>query len=202
MGTTNLLENGEVVLAVQRGLLHGGRDLQTLPRLLCRLLEGDLWRERVIPQSGQRQDYGEKEFDRFVSEPLPEGLGSDVDTLRRLCNAAGPPEGTQALDLIDAKSQRPRGRPGTNGNIVTILEGRPEGNTRQKALRRLRKDRPDLHDRVLAGELSPNAAMREAGFRRRVLSMPLEPQALAKTLRRHLDAEQLAELVIALQNHA
>ena len=35
------------------------------------------------------------------------------------------------------------------------------------ALRRLRKDRPDIHARVLAGELSPHAGMIEAGFRKR-----------------------------------
>ena len=34
-------------------------------------------------------------------------------------------------------------------------------------MRRLRKDRPDVHQRVLAGEMSANAAMVEAGFRKR-----------------------------------
>lgn len=34
---------------------------------------------------------------------------------------------------------------------------------------RLRKDRPDIHARVLAGEISPHAAMVEAGFRKRVV---------------------------------
>ncbi len=48
---------------------------------------------------------------------------------------------------------------------------RPEGNTAAKALRRLRKERPDLHARVLAEELSPHAAMHEAGFRRRTLTV-------------------------------
>jgi hypothetical protein len=44
---------------------------------------------------------------------------------------------------------------------------RPSGNFRAAFLRRLRKDRPDLHARVLNGALSPYAAMVEAGFRRR-----------------------------------
>ncbi len=46
------------------------------------------------------------------------------------------------------------------------------GNGRAYALRRLRdpiKGRPDIHARVLAGELSPHAGMLEAGFRRRSL---------------------------------
>lgn len=52
---------------------------------------------------------------------------------------------------------------------------------------KLRKDRPDLHAQVLAGELSPHAAMVEAGFRKRTITVPLEPGAAA-TLRRHCSA--------------
>lgn len=41
------------------------------------------------------------------------------------------------------------------------------GNDRSYAHARLRRDRPDLHARVLSGELSPHAAMIEAGFRKK-----------------------------------
>ena len=44
---------------------------------------------------------------------------------------------------------------------------RPSGNSRAAFLRRLRKGRPDIHARVLAGELSPHAGMIEAGFRKK-----------------------------------
>jgi hypothetical protein len=44
---------------------------------------------------------------------------------------------------------------------------RPSGNSRAAFLRRLRKGRPDIHARVLAGELSPHAGMTEAGFRKK-----------------------------------
>ena len=44
---------------------------------------------------------------------------------------------------------------------------RPSGNSRAAFLRRLRKARPDIHARVLAGELSPHAGMIEAGFRKK-----------------------------------
>jgi hypothetical protein len=43
----------------------------------------------------------------------------------------------------------------------------PTGNSAAAAMRRLRKDRPDIHARVLAGEMSANAGMVEAGFRQR-----------------------------------
>jgi hypothetical protein len=70
-----------------------------------------------------------------------------------------------ATDLIDEAVRNPVGtNQHVGGNNVTRL-GRPEGNSRDKALRRLRDRRPDLHARVLGGELSAHRAMIEAGFR-------------------------------------
>jgi hypothetical protein len=46
---------------------------------------------------------------------------------------------------------------------------RPAGNSAAAAIRRLRKDRSDIHARVLAGELSPHAGMIEAGFRKKLV---------------------------------
>lgn len=46
------------------------------------------------------------------------------------------------------------------------------GNSREGALRRLQKDRPDLHERVIAGELSAHAAAIEAGFRAKTVTIP------------------------------
>jgi hypothetical protein len=54
-------------------------------------------------------------------------------------------------------------------NNETDIHVRPSGISRAAALRRLRKDRPDIHARVLAGELSPHAGMIEAGFRKRTV---------------------------------
>ena len=63
---------------------------------------------------------------------------------------------------------------------MTISAGR--GATYQ--MKRLRRDRPDLFGRVVAGEMSPNAAAIEAGFRRRMISVPDDPELAAQTLRR------------------
>src|SRR5208282_3228545 len=60
----------------------------------------------------------------------------------------------QAIDAEDRANQRP-------GKY-------PTGNSAANAIRRLRKDRPDIHTRVLAGELSAHAGMIEAGFRKKM----------------------------------
>lgn len=70
------------------------------------------------------------------------------------------------------------------------------GTSREAGLRRLRKDRPDLHIEVVAGRLSTHAAMVRAGFRKRKISIPVgAPADTAKALRRNLEPDQIAELV-------
>ena len=73
------------------------------------------------------------------------------------------------LDLIDqAEKEAP---PVFHGNqhqggavdIVNRTTG-PDGNTRQHALRKLRKDRPDLHAQVLAEKLSSRLPCAETGI--------------------------------------
>jgi hypothetical protein len=59
--------------------------------------------------------------------------------------------------------------PVDSANGVINNSGRPTGTSVKAALRRLRdpqKGRPDIHARVLAGELSAHAGMIEAGFRK------------------------------------
>lgn len=49
----------------------------------------------------------------------------------------------------------------------------PAGNSRAFTLSRLKKDAPELFDRVVAGELSANAAAIEAGFRKKQTPMDI-----------------------------
>jgi hypothetical protein len=63
----------------------------------------------------------------------------------------------EALDAIDKVTQREPGRPEKSANSRHLDEtSHRGGTTRDYAPRRLRKDRPDLHAKALAGELSAN----------------------------------------------
>ena len=101
-----------------------------------------------------------------ASGELPEGLGTDIDTIKRLCE-----KDKEALDLIDRATQNPNGRPAHAGTVYNVqgsgnhsvgskidnVQLAPTGNTTAASIRRLRKDRPDLHQSVIAGDLSPHA---------------------------------------------
>jgi hypothetical protein len=75
----------------------------------------------------------------------------------------------QTPDLKPA--HRPKKCDNEKNNVT--LSGR--GNTPAYALARLRRDRPDIHQRVLAGEISPHAGMIAAGFRKKAERKKMTP---------------------------
>ena len=83
------------------------------------------------------------------------------------------PETPSQMKYAPEESWRAFQREWARPAIVHARESRrlsahgPVGNSRAYALRRLRKDRPDIHARVLAGELTPHAGMTEAGLRKK-----------------------------------
>ena len=198
-----LIENDHIIESLQHALRDGTHGLTYVPPLIKRVITEGRWTERTVRVTRERAAF--PTFAQFVRAALPDGLGTDVATLKRVC--AGD---TVALDLIDQaeRAQTPHGgdRRSEAIKIDNInLEKRaaaesevPSGTAAQYALRRLRKDRPDLHAQVLAGTLSGHAAMVAAGFRKRTITVPLEPEALARVLRRHLGDEELATLATLL----
>jgi hypothetical protein len=62
-------------------------------------------------------------------------------------------------------------------------------------VRRLKRDRPDLAEMVLDGELSANAAAIEAGFRIKSITIPIHPERAARSICNHFSPEQLSELI-------
>jgi hypothetical protein len=85
----------------------------------------------------------------FVATAPLEGLGASVQLLNNLCR-----DDAEALDEIDKAIARPVGTNQHSEQEVDNVNGleRPVGNSRDAALRRLRKDRADLLGRVKAGE--------------------------------------------------
>lgn len=193
MPVNKLRENDSYVQGLRIAIREGTFGLSDVPGLIKRVILEDAWQEREIEQTGQVATFSR--FVEFVTAKPLEGLGADLKTIKRLCG-----DDVEAVDLVDRVTQHRPGPHQENGNNVTEL--RPEGNTAAKALRRLRKDRPDLHARVIAGELSPHAAAVEAGFRKRTITITLEPQAAAATLRRHFTPEQVMDLIAALVGEA
>lgn len=190
-----LREADTVVSCLGQAMLDGESGLKNVPGLLLRVINEDLWQERVIAQTGERATF--RRFVDFVATKPLEGLGADLPTLKRLCA-----DNPAALDALDRVTVQSPGRPKTeNRNNVTNYEEPDRGNRADYALRKLRADAPDMHARVLAGELSPHAAMVEAGYRKKNYQIPAEPEAAARALLRKFTADELQQIVEIIADH-
>jgi hypothetical protein len=116
------------------------------------------------------------------TKAVRERMAALRDTVRQLLDAEIEPAPRQGRPKEEEK-----------GSITTFLDD-DRGAT--YALQRLKRDRPDIADKVVRGELSANAAAIEAGFRPRKVSINMEDaHSAARSLLRHMDAETLNELV-------
>ena len=102
----------------------------------------------------------------------------------------------EITNLLDVATQRKAG-----GSILNNVQDdkAPEGNTAAAGLRRLRKDRPDLHQQVLAGEMSTHSAMLQAGYRKPSITLQsTNPQRAAERIHDVLGTEFAMQLKEAL----
>jgi hypothetical protein len=188
----------ETINLLSQALRRGDASLGNVPSLLKKVLKEDMWQHRVVPATGETEDFAT--FKEFVETPPLLGLGATIKLIKRICG-----EDTETLDLIDRVEQRLPGAPKGNKNAsnsetnIDIINNCsneiPDGTSRENALRKLRKDRPDLHKEVIAGEKSPHAAMVEAGFRKKSLTIPIDPEPAARSLVKNFSREQLAVLL-------
>ena len=175
-----------------------GANPASLFELLAHTVETGAW--RVV-------DQGFASFREFVEAPFPPGLGMPADRLTVLLEKFRHPHEdapkkdrqlasrlakmrTEVRRLLD-EPLRP------HGGVRTQVDNRnlPRGGTSAEyTRRRLARDRPDLYERVVAGDISANAAAIEAGFRTRKISVPLDVPRLAEALRKHLTTEELKAL--------
>lgn len=188
-----LRARGGLVDALSSALDSSGHGLSNVPVLLKRLLAEEGWREF---ETVRGEVVRHERFEEFVAAPPLKGLGAEISLIKRI--VADDPE---AVDLLDRVLRGGHGgdRRSKNFKVHNVqLENKKESNggRRDRALRRLRKDAPELHAEVIAGRLSAHAAMVKAGFRTRTISVPVErPDRVAAALRRHMTQEQLEELV-------
>ena len=73
------------------------------------------------------------------------------------------------------------------------------GNQREYILARLERDgQTDLLARIERGDLSAHRAAIEAGYVKPTMTVPADPVAMARALRRRLTPAQITELMAAL----
>lgn len=191
MGDPNVIKD-ELITTLAKLVNSAGWDLQSLPGLVKRVITEEMWPERVVRITHETARF--KSFAEFVTTPPPAGLGTNVETLERLCR-----DDAEALTLLRQVTTRPNYRPakddaGSSDNVTTS----DRGNARAYTLDRLSRERPDLYQQVVDKELTANAAAIEAGWRKRKIQLEPEPQSVISFILRHFTAEERATIVRAL----
>jgi hypothetical protein len=173
--------SGQMVDSLRHSLRDGKHGLSLVPMLIKRVIEGDMWRDFVVERTGERVTY--TRFIDFVTTKPLEGLGADLKLIKRICA-----DHKDVLLLIAIELEGKPGNPtGANqyqsGMRDNIMHSKPQyGTDRSYALRRLHKDRPDLLQKVIAGNLTPHGAMVEAGFRPKTFTITQNVERAAKTI--------------------
>jgi len=164
METVNLSPGDKqgIVQALWTSVNNGGAALELVPKIIKTLLETEAWRDREV----DGRPYHNDSFLQFITTKPLQGCGWPVEKIKALL-AKDPDVEAMFHRATTGKKGRP---PKENGDIVTIKSER--GHSRAYVLDRLKRERPDLFDKVVAGELSANAAAIEAGWRRQ--QTPLE----------------------------
>ena len=195
-----LIRNRNMVDALASAVRGGSESLGQVPGLLCRVLEEEAWRHFTTALG---KDVQHARLADFITTPPLDGLGASVDLVKKIIA-----EDARTLDLLDQALRNPHGGDHRSDNAqINVnnvhVDPRPQGNGRARAIRKLRTeaDRGNvqaaaLHADVLADRISPHAAMIQAGFRPKTISVPVsKPERIAAYLRKHMPREAILRLV-------
>lgn len=172
-------------------------DMAKARQALAEVLKTGAWRSYDSP-TGAKCSYDD--FAAWVAAPVPLGLHTTIDNLWEI--AKGDKGLLDAIDTALAEGKRQGSRRDLVNNINEVTE-RPQGTTKRQALRKLRTEADrgnekaaELHADVLADRITAHAAMVQAGFRPKTISVPIsKPERVAAYLRKHMPREALVRLV-------
>jgi hypothetical protein len=173
----------------------GADVMSALPGLVHQMLDEEAWREFAIP-GGKVVQHGS--FGAFVKADPPNGLGGRRHQLVALCGTDTDLANRVRLLLMqEITAALPADHAGP-GRGKTLRDTKGFEDTADRVVARLRRDDPELAEKVVRGEVTPNAAAREKGWRkpRIILSTP---ERVADSIRKHMPPEarrRLAQLLI------
>ena len=178
--------NDSVVESLRDTMRQGDAGLAMFPGLLRRVLEEGMWRKRKVRRKHDQSVVEFSSFEEFVTTAPLEGLGGTMEIIEKLARMDD-----ETFDLLQSATVRPNRRPTKEESNTNGITSKPiQGNTKAAALRTLKKKAPELHAKVLAGELSAHAAMKRAGFRK-----DPKPLSVVKSVWKRASEEEREEII-------
>lgn len=177
-----LFGNDDLIRSLRSALQDREHALKSTPGLLLRTLETEAWRDFHTPL---KEHVTHDRFEDFVTADPFDGLGITMDLVRAL--AKEEPELQRKLREAVPRAERV-GRPSEKHCDTNI---KPD--TTEHVVARLKRDDPELAERVVSGEITPNAAARIKGWRKPRVVVT-NPESVARKLREHFTPQELDEL--------
>jgi len=184
----NNLKDGAQFVRIAYDALRAGERLDNVPKAIVRIIDKDVWQDRICQVTKQRVQYDS--FVEFVEDDPPEGLGTTLDQLRSILDGH-----EEAKTLIEEASTAEhggdRGNQHTDGKVNNINHGnggreddrsRSTGTSLDYTLSRLKRDHEELYENVCNDEMSAHAAAVEAGFRQERTTILLSVESAANTI--------------------
>jgi hypothetical protein len=138
------------------------------------------------------------QFDHKYEKEGPQHDPSKAEEMTRLRSTV--------KDLLNPEAGPEKGNEYSDDSAVDNINSNDGGTSESYALRRLKRDHPELAEKVVADEMSANAAAIEAGFRDKTATIPIhkggeeQHERAAERLAKHFD--DVETLIRHLQNHA
>jgi hypothetical protein len=194
--SNQMVERGYLTQSLGSASHSGEHGFKAVPGLLKLVLENRAWLNRIIVETGEEFE-GFKSFEEYVKANPPKGLGTSIAVIKRIVGE----ENQELLDAIDIATQRPAGgdkrSEHAKGNIIGLNQSNDiaKRDRSEQIRRRLRKDFPELHKRVLSCEVTETAAAIEAKIYPPRIAVNLrDAESAAKTLLTHASPEFITEL--------
>ena len=185
-----LHRNGVKVDSLYRAV-RDSQAVDLVPQLVRQIIADEMWREHTYDKTNQTFQFDN--FQEFVEKHPPDGLGTKVETLFKLCL-----EDSTVMEMID-KALETVGS-AKDGEKPQIK--RPAvSSARQAGLRRLRRyaeqneEIATLRRAVLAGEMSVNAALVAAGLRKPRITIPKDLTKATAALKRIYNPDEVQQLI-------
>lgn len=163
MPQSDIIANGQLVNRMSYAVADGEKSIKHVPLLIEQVIDTEAWRHRLVSKLPVKHE----RFIDFIKTPPVQGMGwstkEDIeqvesllryspDVLRKWREAMKLPAGTNQYTMVR--------------NNITDHEPVKRGTSLAYTLDRLERERPDLYAKVIAKEMSANAAAIEAGFRK------------------------------------
>jgi hypothetical protein len=191
----NDLEKGHLCQVTCDCITGTEGSLRNIPGLLKKVIRFKAWERRetrgkVIELSSLRE---------LITEKPVRGWGEDPKKIEALIR-----DDPEALSLYREamKCVNQHDSSFVPGDNVTKHDGQREtGNSRAYSIDRVKREAPQFLDAVMAKEMSPNAALVQAGIREnRQVYIPREPAIAAEKLRQQFGDEWVESLAECIQS--